>query len=357
VYGNDQTLQLQPINVGIIGFGFAGRTFHAPVIRAVAGLRLAAILQRSGNDAANTYSDLRIVRNVQELLSSDSIQLVVIATPNTSHFDLARQCLLAGCHVVIDKPFATTYAQAAELVSLAEKGGRVLSVYQNRRWDGDFKTVCDLVNSDALGRIVLYESHFDRYRLQLRSGAWREQAGAGSGVLFDLGPHLIDQALVLFGMPEAVSADVRAERDGAVVDDAFDVTLLYRRLRVLLRASMLASKPGPRFLLHGTKGSYIKYGLDPQERALKDGETPNGAAWGKEPPEAWGKLSQAEGDKLSERAVPTEAGDYRGYYENVRDAILGKAALAVTPREALSVMRVIELAQQSNHERRVIQYA
>jgi predicted dehydrogenase len=350
-------LELQPINVGIIGFGFSGRTFHAPVIRAVSGLRIAAILQRSGNDAASAYPDVRVAPSVQELLSLDSIQLVVIATPNTSHFDLARQCLLADRHVVIDKPFATSHAQAAELVSLAEERGRVLSVYQNRRWDGDFKTVRDLVNSGTMGRIVQYESHFDRYRPQTRPEAWREQAVLGSGVLFDLGPHLIDQALVLFGTPDAVNADVRMERDGAAVDDAFDVTLQYPDRRVLLRATMLASKPGPRFLLHGTKGSYLKSGLDPQENALKAGEKLEGAAWGEEPPEAWGKLFQAQGDKLSERVVPTKAGDYRGYYENVRDAILGKTSLAVTPQAALRVMRVLELAQHSSNQRRVIQYA
>ena len=347
-------MELETLNVAIIGFGFAGRTFHAPVIRAVAGLRLAAIVQRTGSEAANTYPEVRIVRDVQELLSPASIQLVVVATPNTSHFDLARRCLQAGCHVVIDKPFATSYAEAAELVSLAEKCGRLLSVYQSRRWDGDFKTVRQLVGSDALGRVVRFESHYDRYRLQLRPGAWREKPEAGSGVLFDLGPHLIDQAVALFGTPEAVSADVRIERDGALVDDAFDVTLLYPRLRALLSATMVASKPGPRFLIHGTKGSYMKYGLDPQENALKRGEIPGGRDWGKEPPEAWATLSQVEADKVTERAVPTEAGDYRGYYENVRDAIFGRAALAVTPQAALSVMRVLELAQQSSRERRVI---
>ena len=350
-------MELQPINVGLIGFGFAGRTFHAPVIRAVAGLRLATILQRKGNDAANRYPDVRIARTTEELLASDSIHLVVIATPNPSHFDLARQCLLAGRHVVIDKPFATTYADAAELVSLADKCGRLLSVYQSRRFDGDFKTVRNLLQSEALGRVVLYESHYDRYRLQLRPGAWREQAGPGNGVFFDLGPHLIDQALTLFGTPEAVSADVRVERDGAVVDDAFDVTLFYPRLRAQLRGTMLASKPGPHFVIHGTKGSYIKRGLDPQEEALKRGETPGGPEWGKESPEAWGTLSLVEGDKITERAVPTEPGDYRQYYENVRDTILGKATLAVTPQAALSVMRVLELAHQSSREKRVIQYA
>jgi scyllo-inositol 2-dehydrogenase (NADP+) len=350
------TTELQPIQVGLIGFGFAGRTFHAPVIRAVDGLRLTAILQRTGNDAANAYPDVRIARSLEELLASESIQLVVIATPNISHFDLARQCLLAGRNVVIDKPFATTYAEAAELVALAEKCGRLLSVYHSRRFDGDFKTVRNLIASGALGRIVLYESHYDRYRLQLRPGAWREQAGAGSGVWFDLGPHLIDQALTLFGAPEAVSADVRVERDGAVVDDAFDVTLMYPRVRVFLRGTMLASKPAPHFLIHGTKGSFVKYGLDPQENALKRGELPEGSEWGKEAPEAWGTLSLIDGDKLSERIIPTEPGDYREYYENVRDAILGKAALAVTPQAALSVMRALELAQQSSRERRAIQY-
>jgi len=350
-------LEPQPINVGLIGFGFAGRTFHAPVIRAVAGLRLAAVLQRRGDDAANRYPDVRVARNLEQLLASDSIELVVIATPNVSHFDLARQCLLAGRHVVIDKPFATTCAEAAELVALADKCKRLLSVYHSRRFDGDFKTVCNLIASEVLGRIVLFESHYDRYRLQLRPGAWREQAGPGNGVFFDLGPHLIDQALALFGTPEAVSADIRIERDGAVVDDAFDVTLLYPRLRVLLRGTMLASKPAPHFSIHGTHGSYVKYGLDPQENALKRGETPGGPAWGKEPPEAWGTLTQVEDDKITERTISTEAGDYCGYYENVRDAILGKAALAVTPQAALNVMRVLELAQQSSRERRVLQYA
>lgn len=349
-------MELQPIDVGLIGFGFAGRTFHAPVIRAVAGLRLGAILQRKGNDAANAYPDVRIAHTLEELLASGSIQLVVIATPNTSHFDLARQCLLAGRHVVVDKPFTTSYAEAAELVALAEKCGRLLSVYHNRRFDGDFKTLRHLIATQALGRIVLYESRYDRYRLQLRPGAWRELPGAGNGVFFDLGPHLIDQALALFGAPEAVSADVRIERDGAVVDDAFDVTLRYPRLRVLLRATMLASKPAPHFLIHGASGSYVKYGLDPQENALKRGELPGGPGWGKEPPEAWGTLSQVEGETVTERLVPTGTGDYREYYENVRDAILGKAKLEVTPQGALSVMRILELAQQSSRERRVIPY-
>jgi scyllo-inositol 2-dehydrogenase (NADP+) len=363
-------LPATPIDVGLIGFGFAGRTFHAPVIRGVEGLRLAAILQRNGDEAAQAYPDVPVVRSLAEMLAIRSISLIVVATPNDSHFPLAKECLLAGRDVVIDKPFAPTYAEAAELAGLAEKLGRVLSVYQNRRWDGDFKTLQKLLASGELGRVVSYESHFDRFRPQIRPGAWREQAGPGTGVLFDLGPHLIDQALVLFGTPAAVSGDVRVERDTATVDDAFDITLHYPGLRVHLRATMLAAEPGPHFVVHGTRGSYVKYGLDPQEDALKRGLIPGqligSNVWGQEPAEAFGTLSIGEaGDPQNrgvpaqaceQRRIPTDAGDYRGYYENVRDVILGNDSLAVTPPAALRVMRVLDLAQQSSTERRCIDF-
>ena len=356
-----------PIQVGLVGFGFAGSTFHAPIIDGVDGLHLAAILQRSSDSAAQAYPDARVVRSLSQMLALDSISLVVVATPNDSHASIARECLLAGRDVVIDKPFAPTYAEATEIADLAESHRRLLSVYQNRRWDGDFKTLQRLVASGDLGRVISYESHFDRFRPELRAGAWREQAGPGTGVLFDLGPHLIDQALALFGLPDAVSGDVRLERDGAAADDAFDITLHYPRLRAYLRATMLASRPGPHFVVHGTLGSYVKCGLDPQEDALKRGERPRDATdWGREPAAAWGTLTLGAigapsgrgipAHPCEERKIPTEAGDYRGYYENVRDAIFGKAALAVTPGVALRVMRVIELAQQSSRERRLVDF-
>jgi len=342
------------IDVGLVGFGFAGRTFHAPVIAAVEGLRLAAILQRHGSEAENAYPDARPVRNLDELLAIDTIRLVVIATPNTTHFDLAKQCLLAGRDVVIDKPFATTYAEAAELVDLANRKQRLLSVYQNRRFDGDFVTLQRLLADHKLGRVVLFESHFDRFRPQLKDDAWRERPEPGSGVLFDLGPHLIDQAMVLFGEPEAISADLRIERDGASVDDAFDVVLHYPRMRALLRAGLLVSTPTPRFVVHGTQSGYLKCGLDPQEEALKRGERPSGEFWGYEAPERWGTLLVAQGDVLATEQLPTAPGDYRQYYQNVRDAILGNARLAVTAEQALRVMRAIELAVDSNRRRCVV---
>jgi len=342
------------IDVGLVGFGFAGRTFHAPVISAVEGLRLAAILQRQGDEAMQAYPAARVVRRLDELLAIDSIRLVVIATPNTSHFDLARQCLLAERDVVIDKPFAPTYAEAADLVALAEKHGRLLSVYQNRRWDGDFQTVQRLVSEGVFGRVVLFESHFDRFRPQLKQNAWRERPEPGSGVLFDLGPHLIDQAMVLFGEPEAITAELRCERDGATVDDAFDVVLHYPKTRALLRASVLVSTQTPRFIVQGLQGGYLKYGLDPQEDALKRGERPTGESWGYEAPERWGTLLRAQGEGFAAEKYATAPGDYRQFYANVRDAMLGSAPLAVTPQQALRVMRGLELARESSLERRTV---
>ena len=336
------------LNVGLIGFGFSGKVFHAPVIRAVDGLRLTTIVQRSGTPDPR-YADVEFVRSVEELLTR-AIDLVVIATPNTSHHPIAQQCLLAGRHVVIDKPFTTTLREAEELVQLGAVRRRVLSAYQNRRYVGDFVTLRNLLSEGVLGRVTLFESHFDRFRPELRPGAWREQAQPGSGIWFDLGPHLLDQALVLFGTPQAVSADIRVEREGAAADDAFDVTLHYPGMRALLRASMLALSPGPTFAVHGTKGSFVKYGLDPQEAALKSGRTPDESHWDSEPPEMYGRLTTPEGT----RTVPTIPSSFTHYYENIRDAILGKTQPAVTPEQVLNVMRGLELAVASSRKRCVL---
>jgi scyllo-inositol 2-dehydrogenase (NADP+) len=336
------------LNVGLVGFGFAGRVFHAPVIRAVAGLRLTTIVRRHGTPDP-PYSDVTVVRSVDELLTR-AIDLVVIATPNPSHHPIAQQCLLAGRHVVIDKPFTTTVAEAAELVRLGDERRRVLSAYQNRRYVGDFIAVRALLSEGALGRVTMFESHFDRFRPELRPGAWREQPQPGSGVWFDLGPHLLDQTLVLFGVPQAISADIRVERAGAAADDAFDVTLHYPHMRALLRATLLAVAPGPTFAIHGTNGSFIKYGVDPQEEALKAGRTPDEAHWDAEPAEMYGTLTTPEGT----RTVPTIPSSFTRYYENIRDAILGKAQVAVPPEQVLDVMRGLELAVASSRQRRVL---
>ncbi len=334
-----------PLNVGLVGFGFAGKTFHAPVIRAVEGLQLTTVVQRRGAPDPR-YPDVEFVGSVDELLTR-AIDLVVIATPNPSHHPIARQCLLAGRHLVVDKPFTTTVAEAQDLIQLGAEKRRVLSVYQNRRYVGDFVTLQHLLSEGVLGRVTTFESHFDRFRPDLKPGAWRERPQPGSGLWLDLGPHLLDQALVLFGIPQAISADIRVERDGAAVDDAFDVTLHYPQMRALLRASMLASSPGPTFAVHGTKGSFIKYGLDPQEEALKAGRTPDESNWDAEPSEKHGVLTTREGPTT----IPTVPSNFTHYYENIRDAILGTAELAVTPEQALNVMHGLELAVVSSQRR------
>jgi scyllo-inositol 2-dehydrogenase (NADP+) len=337
------------IDVGLIGFGLAGRAFHAQVIRATPGLRLAAILQRHGNQAAEKYPDVRVVRSVEELLDIRDIRLVVIATPNETHAPIARQCLEVGRDVVVDKPFATTFKEAAELVELARKCGRLITVYQNRRYDGDFQAIRQIVADGTLGRIVRFETNYDRFRPDLKPGAWRERVGPGSGILFDLAPHLIDHALVLFGLPEAVTADVRVERTVAVVDDAFDAMLHYPAgMRVVLRSTMLAVAPRPRFVLHGTRGAFFKQTFDPQEINLRRGYIPESGPWGVEPEEDWGVVTTVENDVITKRSVPSASSGYRDYYANVRDAILGRAMLAVTPEHALNVMRILEMAQESS---------
>src|SRR6267143_1206876 len=343
------------IEVGLIGFGLAGRAFHAPVIRAVPGLHLAAILQRSGGEAAEKYPDVRIVRGVEELLAIPEVRLVVIATPNETHYPFARQCLEAGRDVVVDKPFTTTLEEAVSLVEIAKKLNRLLTVYQNRRYDGDFQAIRQLVEAGTLGRIVRFETTYDRFRPQLKPGAWRETSHPGSGILFDIAPHLIDHALVLFGLPEAVTADVRIERENAAADDAFDVTLHYSNgMRAVLRSSILAAAPRPRFVLLGTQGSFVKQTFDPQEMNLRRGCIPNDSAWGAEPEENWGVLTIPKGDTLEKRRIPSANCDYRDYYANVREAILGRADLAVTPEYALEVMRMLELARESSAKRRTI---
>ncbi len=339
----------EPIRVGVVGFGLAGRVFHAAVVHATPGLELACIVQRSGNEAAETYPQVRIARSLDELLSDPSITLVVVATPNDTHFDLARQCLLANRAVVIDKPFTVTSEEAAELIRLARQRELLLTAYQSRRWDGDFKTVRDLLASEQLGRLVTFESHFDRFRQQPKPGAWRESTRLGGGILFDLGSHLIDQALRLFGLPQSLYADVRTEREGFVTDDAFDLELSYPRLRVWLRSTMSALAAGPRFTAHGTAGSFVKYGIDPQEDAIKRGEMIGSPRWGEDAESDWGTLKLATGEA---RRVPTQPGDYRELYANVRDALLGRAALEVRPEDAWRTARMIELARESSAQGR-----
>ncbi|MGC2639717.1 MAG: Gfo/Idh/MocA family oxidoreductase [Acidobacteriaceae bacterium] len=344
----------EPIRVGVVGFGLAGRIFHTRVIEATPGLNLACVVQRTGDEAACEHPGVRIARSVDEMVGDVGIPLVVIATPSYSHFELAEQCLREQRHVVVDKPFTLSAAETAQLIKMARERKRLLVPYQNRRWDGDFQTVRQVLASAELGRLVTYESHFDRFRPEPRTNVWRESGGPGSGILFDLGPHLIDQAIRLFGTPAAIEADVRIDRENGAADDAFDLRLEYEsphRLTVLLRSTLTARIPGPRFLLHGTRGSFIKWGIDPQEDQLKAGLTFDSPEMGVEPETAWGELSLAGGEK---KRVPTLRGDYREFYANVRDTLLGRAELAVKPEQAWQTTRLIELARESSRNGRRI---
>jgi scyllo-inositol 2-dehydrogenase (NADP+) len=343
---------MREIRVGLVGYGAAGRVFHAPLVGAVPGLRLTKVLERHTAKSRSQYPWVEVVCDPESLVAD--VDLVVVATPTASHAALARAALLAGRHVVVDKPLAATSAEAQELVDLARERGRLLTVFQNRRWDGDFMTVEEILRGGRLGRLVRLESHFDRFRNYPRPNAWRERAGPGSGLLWDIGSHLVDQALVLFGVPSAVTGDVRRERDGVEADDAFDVTLDYDTMTVALGAAMLRREPRPRFALHGTRGSFVKSGLDTQEEALRAGGTPVSPGWGEEPAERWGQLAvEAAGVDVRE-TVATLPGSYQSFYENVRDAVYGEAELTVAPEQARDAILVLELARLSADERRTV---
>ena len=343
------------IRTGVIGFGLAGRIFHTAVIAATPGLDLACIVQRSGDDAAKAYPGVKIARSIEELLADESIRLVVVGTPSADHYAHAAQCIRAKRNVVVDKPFTLTAEEARGLIDLAKENGVLVTAYQNRRWDGDFVTLQEVLASGVLGRIVTYTSHLDRYRELPRLNAWRENGGPGGGLLFDLGSHLIDQAAVLFGDPESVWADVRIEREGARIDDAFDIQLKFPGgITAWLHSTLTAYYPGPRFVIHGTKGSFIKWGVDPQEDALKAGAVFSDPGFGEEPESRWGELHIA-GEPL--KTVKTARGDYRGLYANVRDALLGVGSLAVTPEQAWRTARIIELSRASSDSGRRVRFA
>lgn len=329
------------IQVGLIGYGLAGAAFHAPLIDAVAGLRLASVVTSRRDVVARDWPEATVVADPAALFADHAIDLVVIATPDHLHAPLAQAALEAGKSVVIDKPFVTDPADGAALIALAEAQGLMLSAFHNRRWDGDFLTARAVLDSGALGEIALAELRWDRFRPAIKPG-WRETAGAG--LLNDLGPHLLDQALQLFGMPDALTADLATQRAAATTEDYFELTLHYGMRRVIVSAATLLAAPRPRFALHGTLGSFVKYGIDPQEAVLRAGDPPTTAGFGEDAPEAYGTLSDAEGVV---RAVPSERGDWRGYYEGVVAAMTTGAAAPVPAGEALTVMRLISLARES----------
>ncbi|MFS2012952.1 oxidoreductase [Azospirillum sp. CT11-132] len=333
---------MKSLSVGLLGFGLAGSVFHAPLIQCEPRLRLTAIASSRTDDIRRAAPEA-VATTADAVIADPSIDLVVIATPNTSHAPLAREALLAGKHVVIDKPMATTAAEADELIDLAKRQGRLLTVFHNRRWDNDFLTLRACLDKGEVGRPYHYEAHFDRFRPQIKQG-WREQTLAGSGVLFDLGAHLIDQALTLFGMPDRILADVGSQRPDAQVDDWFHIVLGYGRMRAILHCGTVVCRPGPRFQLHGDRGSFLKHGMDGQEAALRAGRLPTEAGWGGDDPENFALLVQADG---TERRVETIPGDYPAFYRGVAASILDGAPPPVTAEQARDVLTVLEAVRKA----------
>ncbi|PXW29742.1 oxidoreductase [Paraburkholderia caballeronis] len=343
-----------PLKIGLMGYGFAGQTFHAPVIAHCGHAVVAAIATGQPDRARADYPDATLVADLDALVALTDVECVVIATPNDTHFDLARRTLASGKHVVVDKPVTLTAAEARTLADLAQQRGLVFAPFHNRRWDGDFATVRELLDAGTLGRVTHFESHFDRFRPLVRQ-RWREDAARGGGLLYDLGPHLIDQALALFGAPDTVTAFVHTRRDDGSAPDYAHLVLGYPQHEAVLHASALAAF-APRFVIHGTRGSYLKNGLDTQEDQLKAGLRPGDAGFGggNEP----GRLHVLLDDgHETERTLPTADGDYTGFYRALAASIRAGVPFPVSPQDAIDVMTVIELAMQSAASGRTLAFA
>jgi scyllo-inositol 2-dehydrogenase (NADP+) len=330
---------MEKLNVGLIGFGLSGKVFHAPLLNALPGFEVTKVFSSRTSEVLEAFPRAQVVRDVQEIVNDPGIDLVINCAPNSHHYSYSKAALEAKKHVLVEKPFVNTVAEGEELIRLAQKSNRILSVFQNRRWDNDFLTIQKLLQEKTLGDIRVFESNFDRLRPQTSPEKWREVAGPGSGILFDLGAHLIDQALVLFGIPDSYIVDAELQREGAEAHDYFHIILKYGSMRAVLRSSSF-TQTTPRFHVQGTKGSYKKYGLDPQEAALKAGADPLQENFGKEgSSESTELILDGKAEKIK-----SEKGHYLGFYQQLYQALSGndKTKNPVKPEEALEVIRIIE---------------
>ncbi len=340
-----------PLRVGLAGFGMAARVMHAPFLSTMPEYSLLSILERHNSYSKEKYPSASLVRSFDELIHNPELDLIVITTPNSSHFEYAQKALIAGKHVVLEKPFTITSADAQTLIEIAHKCNRVLSVFQNRRYVCDFLTIKKLLSEKLLGEIVEFEAHYDRYRAEAKPNAWREENTPGSGILYDLGSHLIDQSLFLFGIPKTITADVRLQRPHAKTVDYFDLRLDYGFMKVILKSGMLVREPGPRYMIHGTKGSYIKNGEDPQEELLKAGILPNIPHWGEESAENWGLLHSEINGKIIKEKYPSLAGNFGYYYKNLFETIRNGADLREKPEHGFNTIRMVEIAMESSQKK------
>jgi len=347
---------MKEYGVGLLGFGLAGRVFHAPLIDAVPGLRLAAVCTSREQAVRERYPSAQVLARAAAVIEHPDVDLVVVATPNDTHAPMARAALEAGRHVVVDKPMVPTAGEAESLMTLARDRDRLLVPYHNRRWDNDYLTVCRCLDAGLLGEVRTWEVNYDRFRPDIKEN-WREEPGAGAGLLYDLGPHLADQALARFGMPDWVQADVASQRTAARVDDYYHMVLAWGASRAILHAGTLVRGEAPRMRVHGTRGSFVKYGLDPQEEALRCGASAAAADWGTEPADLSAEVTTDSGGVELISHVPSERGDYPAFYRGVRAALEGGAQPPVPAQAAVDVLRVIEAAFESSETGRRVPLA
>jgi scyllo-inositol 2-dehydrogenase (NADP+) len=346
--------KMKPINTAILSFGMSGQIFHAPFLKVHEGFRFYAVWERTKNLAQEKYPGVLTYRTLEELLEDAQVELVIVNTPNYTHYEYTRKALEAGKHVIVEKPFTVTVEEGLDLIELAKEKNLFLSVYQNRRYDSDFRTVRKIVAEGWLGEIAEAEFHFDRYKEDISPKPHKEIPGPGTGVLYDLGSHLIDQAVQLFGMPEGVFADIRILRPVSRVDDYYELLLYYPSMRVRLHSSYLVREALPAYILHGSKGSFIKAKTNVQEAALQAGQVPSGADWGKEPDSEKGLLHVEKNGKIIREYIASFQGNYRDYFEGIYQALRNKKPLPVTAEEGLAVVRIIRAAMKSSEGKRVV---
>ena len=345
---------MKKIKTALLSYGMSGKVFHAPFLELHPGFELIGSWERSKKLIQEDYPETKSFPSLESILEDTTIDLVIVNTPVATHFEYAKKVLLSGKHAVVEKAFTTTIAEALELKALAKENRLKLSVFQNRRWDSDFKTVKKIIDDGMLGDIVEAEFHFDRYNPVLSPKQHKESANPGAGILKDLGPHLIDQALFLFGLPNAVFADIRMIRSNTLVDDYIDILLYYSDFRVRLKAGFFVREPIPSYIVHGKKGSFLKPRGDVQEDNLKLGKKPNLDAWGKESKSKEGTLHTEINNDVLNVKVPTLQGNYYDFFDGVYQSISNDTIEPVTAKDGLNVMKIIEATIQSSQQMKVI---